>query len=131
MAILPGWHYIAGTGRKEVRAPDGSRHSRQSAENTFARHFGFRSEYDRKQAFSGSGFKAFQGRPGYERAMKEAKQAGTSQAEANAAFAKFYANEDRNARDRSPDGPLAQMLVAMGRRSANDTFPVGDSPSVE
>lgn len=131
MAIPSGWHYVAGTGRKSVRAPDGSIHSRQQAENTFARNFGFASEYERKRAFSSTGFNRFMGRPGYERGLQEARAVGRTSAEAKAAFARFYANEDRNSRDRSPDGPLAQMLVVMGRRSANDTYPVGDSPSIE
>jgi hypothetical protein len=131
MAIPRGWHYIPGTGRRRVMSSDGTIHSRQEAENTFARAFGFESEYARKRAAASSGYNSFTDRKGYDRAMKEAKQAGYNTAEANATFARYYAHENRNARDRSPDGPLAQMLVIMGRRSAFDTHPVGDSPSVE
>lgn len=130
MAIPRGWHYVPGSNRRTVRAPDGSLHSRQDAENTFARTFGFRSEYERKQAVHSSGFSAFTNRPGYERGISEAKAAGYTDAEAKAVFAKFYANEDRNSRDRSPDGPLAQMLVVTGRRAPNSPYAVGDSPSI-
>lgn len=35
---------------------------------------------------------------------------------------------DKGARDTSPNGALAQMLVAVGLRSPNATYPVGETP---
>ena len=130
MAIPRGWHYIPGTLRRVVIANDGSRHTRQDAENTFARQWGFANEYERKRAANSSGYKAFTNRPGHDRGINEARGAGYTKAEAEAVFAKFYQNQDRNSRDRSPDGPLAEMLVVMGRRSSGDPTPVGESPSI-
>lgn len=130
MAIPTGAHYVPGTNRRQVQLADGTTVKRQEAENLFARQHGFRNERERRQATSSAGFKAFQRRPGYQRAIKEAQIAGRSKAEANAAFARYYQNETQNSRDTSPDGALAQMLVAMGRRSPASQYAVGDSPTI-
>lgn len=130
MALPKGYHYAAGSGRKLVTTPSGGQISRQAAENLFARSHGFGSEYERKSAMQSTGFKAFRGRPTYTDSWNEAKAAGTSKAEFNAAMARYHANPSVNRNDNSPDGAKAQMLEAMGRRSPGADYNVGESPSV-
>lgn len=134
MAIPRGSHYVPGSGRRQVELSNGDIVSRQRAENMFAQQFGFRSEYHRKQTANVESYRDFvnnvNGRDGYNKAMAEMQANGYTRAEANAVLANFYSDPQGNAVDRSPEGPLAQMLVAMGRRSPNDTHFVGDSPSI-
>jgi hypothetical protein len=129
MPIPDGARYTS-PARRTVELADGSRVSRQNAENLFAQSHGFRSEYDRKKAYGSPGMRAFMSRPGYQSAASEARAAGVSRKDFNAAAARYYANENVNRADNSPDGPKAKMLEAMGRRSPGTDYAVGESPSI-
>lgn len=129
MPIPTGARYTDRT-RRTVQLPDGSRVSRQSAENLFAQTHGFRNEYERKQAMGSQGMRSFQNRPGYQTAKAEARAAGIPAKDFNAAAAQYYANEELNKHDNSPDGPKAKLLEAMGRRSPGSEYTVGESPTI-
>ena len=75
MPIPDGARYTT-PARRTVELPDGSRVSRQTAENMFAQSYGFRNEYERKQSMGSRGMRAFQARPGYQTAMAEAERPG-------------------------------------------------------
>lgn len=129
MPIPNDSHYTDRT-RHNVLLGDGRTVTRATAENLFAQAHGFRNNRAYQQAYRSGGFRDFKNRPGYNRAKREAKSAGTSTKDLNAAMAAFYEHENINKRDNSPDGPKAKMLEAMGRRSPGAEYRVGDSPSV-
>lgn len=129
MPIPTGARYVDPT-RRMVLLPDGSRVTRQQAENIFAQSHGFRNEYERKQAMGSRGMRSFQNRPGYQTAMNEAHAAGINRKDFNAAAARYYENENENRNDNSPGGPKAKLLEAMGRRSPGSEYAVGESPAI-
>lgn len=129
MPLPNGAHYTDPT-RHRVRLSGGETVSRTTAENLFAQSHGFSNDKAYRRARASGGFKNFQNRPGYQTAGKEAKAAGVSSKDFNAAAARYYANENVNRNDNTPDGPKAKMLEAMGRRSPGSEYNVGDSPTI-
>jgi hypothetical protein len=129
MALPKGYHYVPGSGRRFVTGPSGSQITRQSAENIFAQNYGFTNIRALDRARKSEGFLAYQGRPTYADSWQEAKAAGTSKAEFNAAMARYYADPAFNQTDNSPNGAKAQMLQAMGRRAPGAEYNVGESPT--
>jgi hypothetical protein len=107
---------------------DGRTVTRQTAENMHAKERGYTSDYERRQAFKES-----KAHGGYERDADRARGQGISTREFNERRAALYADYKRNDNnwrgiDKSPNGPLAKYLVAMGRRSESADYAVGDSP---
>lgn len=112
--------------RHYVRLNDGTIVTRSTAENLFAqtKEGGkFASNYERKRAFANPRFRQAKASKHHRTNAAEARAHGTSQREFDAITARMM----QNPHDKSPDGPLADYLVATGRRSANETYPVGDS----
>lgn len=132
MPIPKGAHYTDRT-RHNVAMPDGRIVSRATAENEFARNAGFRTNYELKQASVTARGAGLFGSARYARDLAEAKARGTSEPEFRALAAKLHA-APRDARgaptDRSPDGPLARFLTAIGRRSPRADYSVGETPTV-
>jgi hypothetical protein len=131
MAIPRGSHYEPGSGRKYVRLGDGSLVPRATAENMLARERGYRSNYERRSAFGRS-----RRSKRYEQERERARERGVSRPDFDEARARLYADYQRaggNYRDidRSPDGPLANYLEAMGRRQSGADYNVGETPSVK
>jgi hypothetical protein len=130
MAIPGDAHYVPGSMRRTVQLGDGRRVSRQTAENIYARSREFRSDYERRQAYRQS-----KQAPGYSRDQIKAGTSGVSRRDYDEARALYFADKMRNGGDsrqvdHSPDGPLANYLVAIGRRRNTADYAVGDSPTV-
>jgi len=130
MPIPRDSHYVPGSNRHSVRLSDGQTVTRASAERLYAQSQGYRSNYERKEAY-----KEIR-KPGYENAREQASERGMSMRdfkELQARLAADYKRADNkyNRLDKSPDGALAQYLVAIGRRSDTADYAVGDSPSTK
>lgn len=131
MPIPPGSHYTS-SNRHSVQLSDGSIVSRTTAENIYAQEKGYRSNYERRSAYG----QMKSDRESYERGKEQAQErtgiSGRDYDEARAALANDYrrAGNDYRQIDKSPNGPLANYLVAIGRRSDTDAHMVGDSPSI-
>jgi hypothetical protein len=130
MPIPRDSHYVPGSNRHSVRLSDGQTVTRASAERIYAQSKGFRSNYERKEAF-----KEIR-KPGYESAREQARHTGISKQDfknAQARLALEYKRADNrfDRIDKSPNGALAQYLVAIGRRSDTADYAVGDSPTTK
>jgi hypothetical protein len=96
----------------------------------YAQSQGYRSNYERKEAY-----KEIR-KPGYESARDLASHTGVSKREFKEIQARLAADYKRadnkfDRLDKSPNGALAQYLVAIGRRSDTADYAVGDSPSTK
>lgn len=129
MAIPDGAHYVPGSMRRSVRLPDGSIVPRQAAENLTARTRGFTSEYSRRLSFRHS-----KARKDYQAGLQRAQSLGISRADYDNARALVHEDYRLNGNDmdKSPDGPLADYLKKIGRRSESEARWVGsyDGPSI-
>lgn len=140
MPLPRGARYIPGTGRKQVRLATGRTVTRATAENMNAQALGYPNEYTRKKYRALS-----RGDKNYAAQRAEALRnagvrAGATPREQRAALRKLGFDETRarlkydyavNGKDgysKSPDGPLARFLQAMGRRSQAADYVVGESP---
>jgi hypothetical protein len=125
MPIPAGSHYVPGSDRHIVRLPSGETVSRARAESMYAQERGYRSNYERKTAF-----RTMKQSAKYEQERAAAPVSGREYDEARARLAAEYKREgnDYQAIDKSPNGPLAKYLVAIGRRSETADYRVGDSP---
>lgn len=143
MALPEGASYVPGTDRSFARLGSGEVVKRQTAENMYASSLGVpgvSNEYQRKKLMSFR--KTEQGRSALEsnntakgrEANKALKEAGDPRARSDKSFdalalalARDHA-EHGSDMDRSPDGPLAQYLVAIGRRNLGADYSVGETP---
>lgn len=143
MALPEGAHYVRGSGRKLVTLADGSVVKRQAAENieAQARNIpGIGSLYDLRKLRSfgktDRGRKALQKfRARDSEAVKNLQQRGDIRARPERevedlalAVAKEHA---AGALDKSPGGPLAQYLTAIGYRNPGADYSVGDTPNAK
>lgn len=130
MPIPHDAHYVPGTNRHQVRLNNGETVTRASAENMFARERGYRSNYQRREAFRTM-------QPS-EKNMREAERNGVGDTprerrenarEAEDRLRANYANANNDYRqlDKSPDGPLAKYLESIGRRRIGADYAVGET----
>ena len=127
VAIPSGARYVAGSGRTLVMLAGGTVVARAAAENLYARSQGYRSNYSRRQAYQASKAEST-----YQEGLETATANGYSAREYNEMRARVSEDRAVNGRDmdRTPGGPLAQYLTMIGRRTENDTWNVGESPSL-
>lgn len=112
--------------RHNVRLNDGRIVSRSAAENLYAQSKeggSFASEYDRKKAYRSAAFRQAKNTKAFRTGAKEAERNNISRKEYEAISAKLAANPH----DKSPNGPLAEWLVATGRRTAGTIVTVGET----
>lgn len=109
--------------RHYVRLNDGNVVTRATAENMYAQSQGYGTNYERKKAYANPKFRAVKNSPRHVRNARSAEARGMSKQEFDALTARMM----QDPANKAPDGPLADWLVATGRRSANETYPVGDS----
>ena len=109
--------------RHYVRLNDGNVVTRATAENMYAQSQGYGSNYQRKRAYANPKFRQARKSPRHIQTAKAAEARGMSKQDFDALTARMMADPNNNA----PDSPKAEWLVATGRRSANETYPVGDS----
>jgi hypothetical protein len=128
MAIPRDAHYVPGSRRVYVQLSNGDIVSRQTAENMYAQQTGFSSDYSRRRAFRFLDRKSNH----YKQGLESARENGISKRDFDNLAAHVAADYAANKADmdKSPDGPLANYLVAIGRRQDTDRWFVGDSPSV-
>jgi len=128
---IPGDAHYTDRSRHSVQLGDGRTVSRAAAENIAARAGGFQSNYERRAAF-----REMKSSPGYGREREAAGDQGTSRREFDDARARLYAeyrgnDYNWNRTDKSTNGPLANYLRAIGRKSDTDLTPVGESPGTK
>lgn len=113
--------------RTQVRLNSGQIVSRADAENRYAQSQGYRSDYERRQAYRESRESKV-----YEKELQAARDRDISRAEFREVHAKMMHDyrQHGSGMDRSPNGPLAQYLEAMGRRQTGLDYNVGETPSV-
>jgi hypothetical protein len=124
MPIPSGSHYTDRS-RHTVRLADGRTVPRATAENMHARGLGYRGNYERRQAYRDIG------------GAGKAREISSRASDPDAAI-RAYRDLQRDYRDngndyrqidRSPDGPLANYLRSIGRKT-DTVYYVGESPGI-
>jgi hypothetical protein len=128
MPIPRDSHYVPGSGRRSVRLTGGQVVTRAQAEQIYAQGQGYRSNYERRQVS-----RMTRSSNRYDSDYQAARRrTGISRQDFTEARNKINREYSRNGNswqgiDRSNEGPLAQYLVAIGRRSESADYAVGES----
>jgi hypothetical protein len=130
MAIPDDAHYTDRS-RHNVRLGDGRTVSRATAENIAAHNLGYRSNYERRLSF-----RDFRHAKDSDKLISQGERQGRTREDIIQAYGRLQADyrihgNDYSRIDRSHDGPLAQWLTAIGRRSSTDIHAVGETPGLK
>lgn len=120
---LPGYRYLGKQRGERYLDPEGREISKRQYRNIQLKEEGWRSLAEKERVSRSPRFKEFRKRAADASDIPESELSSH-----RSDFAQTYAAYMRNPNDRSPDSPLARLLVAMGLRDSDADYDVGDTP---